>query len=332
MNKPLTQIEPFSNVLTTMTEISQLSFDYMALIFFSSIIASFGLLLNSSAVIIGAMLIAPLMNPILAVAFSSLFSQKSLLLQSVVTLITGILSALVISVLIGLIFNGVGVTPEELARTKPNIMDLVVALSAGGMGGFVHVRRSMNATAAGVAIAISLMPPLCCVGLGLAQGNPSVYLGASLLFATNVACVLLSAIAVFLLLDMPYFKKSFRAFIVPILSVLLLAVPLIYNFQTVLAENQIKTQISHLLSTKTETFKHVQIARIELDHLPKVPVVTVMVRSTQFSLNPSQVKLVENYLGEQVGYPVRLIVQVAPIIEITSDPEPPLDRDGLLQY
>ncbi len=291
----------------------------------ASIIATFGLLLNSTAVIIGAMIISPLMDPILGVSFASLVRNRTLTTHSTITLITGIALTLGLSFLIGQVFGSVGTTSEMLSRTKPNIMDLAVALAAGFLGAYVKVRSSVSGTVYGAAIAIALTPPLCVVGLGLALNNQPLYLGSTLLFLTNLASILFSSLLAFIWIDVPRHRVALKSFIIPATAVILLAIPLVFSFHTLIEEKKLSRELHSLLKSKTHTFEKLEIVSTDIDLFQKPIRISVTVRAKPTDISPHQVNQVRDYLQSRMEKDVELIVNLTPILQIRSEetPEPP---------
>jgi uncharacterized hydrophobic protein (TIGR00271 family) len=154
-------------------------------------IATLGLLQNSVAVIIGAMLVSPLMGPIVALGFSLTTLDYHQMKRSVLALGTGVVVALGISILIVGVSPLQAETPEILARTQPNLFDLLVAVFSGLAGGYAVIKGRGEAIV-GVAIATALMPPLAVVGYGLATGKTPIAVGSAMLFMTNLLAIALS--------------------------------------------------------------------------------------------------------------------------------------------
>lgn len=182
------------------------SLNYWLEIVFSAGIATFGLVLNSPAVIIGAMLISPLMGPIMATGLSLAVGDLYLSIKAVGNLVASIALAIGLSAFFVWLLPFHSATAEILGRTNPNLLDLGIALFSG-LAGSVAVSRSGGAggvtTLPGVAIAVALMPPLCTMGFGLGSGaNMRIMGGAGLLFLTNLVAIVASAFAVFLLVGM----------------------------------------------------------------------------------------------------------------------------------
>lgn len=165
---------------------------YVFLVVASCTIATLGLLLNSVAVIIGAMLIAPLMGPIILLGFSVARTDIVHGVTAAKSLLVGVLVALTSSYVIVKLSPFIAPTPEILARTQPNLFDLLVAVVSGLAGGYAVVRREVG-TVAGVAIATALMPPLATAGYGLATNNHAIFDGAFFLFLTNMVAISFSA-------------------------------------------------------------------------------------------------------------------------------------------
>lgn len=163
-------------------------------------IAVFGLIADSTAVVIGAMLVAPLLTPILGLSAAIIMGWPRRLLRY--ALVVGIASASA-TMLAGFIAYVVRLDldplpPELLARTAPNLRDLGIALAAGVAGAFAIVRRAAGDAMSGAAVAVALVPPLSAVGILFQQGEPDLAVGALLLFATNVAGVVMAAAVTFI--------------------------------------------------------------------------------------------------------------------------------------
>lgn len=169
-----------------------LSERYLFMTAMSGGIAVLGLLLSSPAVVIGAMLLSPLMDPIMGLGFALAIGDYRWLKQSARSLAWG--SVLAIALCAALVFLSPiqTITPEIAARTRPNLFDLFVALFSALAGAYAMI-RGREGTIVGVAIATALMPPLAVVGFGLATLNQTVFLGALLLYVTNLLTIALTA-------------------------------------------------------------------------------------------------------------------------------------------
>ncbi len=175
-----------AEVQLALREQSEPDFDYFVLVLLSCTIATFGLLIDSAATIIGAMLVAPLMSPILGLGLASIRGDTILLRNATSALARGAVLAILLSAFITwtniqLPFISLLEIPAEvLARTRPSPIDLGVALAGGLAATFALVQPNLSATLPGVAIATALMPPLCAIGVGLALGDWEVAGGGGL--------------------------------------------------------------------------------------------------------------------------------------------------------
>ncbi len=168
-----------------------ISLSYWLLVILSCGIATLGLIINSPAVIIGAMLVAPLMRPILGLGMGIAISDLYLSIKSILNIILSILVTITTSALITILVPLYDITPEILARTSPTVLDLFIAVLAGLVAALGSIRVDgkdlMGDVAAGAAIGVALMPPLSVVGYGVGVGfNTSIIWGAFLLFLTNL--------------------------------------------------------------------------------------------------------------------------------------------------
>lgn len=173
------------------------------LVVFSCAIATLGLIADSTAVVIGAMLVAPLLTPIVGLALGAVRGRLPLLLTAAIGLAEGIVVAVLLSAMLAslaraLPFDALVTLPHEAQiRTRPNPFDLAIALAGGAVGAYALARLPSSDALPGVAIATALMPPLCTVGIGIALGDRGVWGGAALLFVTNLSAIVFAAIVVF---------------------------------------------------------------------------------------------------------------------------------------
>ena len=167
---------------------------FFALMGFASVIASMGVLTDSTAVVIGAMLIAPLMTPLMGMAISLVMGWPNRLTRSVIIALAGIVFAIGIGALLGLVAPTVintGTNSQIVGRSSPTILDLITAVAAGSAGAYGLSRPDVSDSLPGVAIAISLVPPLSVVGIAYSQADWSAGNGALLLFTTNMVAILI---------------------------------------------------------------------------------------------------------------------------------------------
>ncbi len=168
---------------------------YSTLMVLSVFIASLGLLADSTAVVIGAMIVAPLMGPILGVAAAAIMGWRRRMWTQLGLLTAGSLGAVGTAALVGYLVSGDPdpLPSEILARTGPSVLDVGVALGAGAVAAYSVVRKQAADAFAGAAIAVALVPPLSSIGILLQLGRLEMAMGAILLFSVNVVGVLLAA-------------------------------------------------------------------------------------------------------------------------------------------
>ncbi|MGM8871594.1 DUF389 domain-containing protein [Psychrobacter sp. 2Y5] len=162
---------------------------YFIMNILSAIIASYGLVTNSAAVVIGAMLVAMMLGPITGVALAIIDHRMPLLWKSLFTVIAGVSLVVLVGFLIGLLHNDQPLTSEILSRTQPTSMDLMIALAGGTAGAYAMVSPHLSVAVVGVAVATALVPPLAASGILFAHSETQLGLGALLLAITNIIAI-----------------------------------------------------------------------------------------------------------------------------------------------
>lgn len=172
---------------------------FWTLLLLAAVIASAGVVSDSTATVIGAMIVAPLMTPILGVVLSVTIGDGRNLAVSAVLVVTGALAVIGIGYAVGLLAEvpvDAAHSSQVAGRVNPSLIDLVAAVATGAVGAFAIVRSDVSDTLPGVAIAISLVPPLAVVGLTLEARQSGEAVGALLLFLTNVSAILVTGVIV----------------------------------------------------------------------------------------------------------------------------------------
>ena len=235
------------------------------LLFLATVIATAGVISDSTATVIGAMIVAPLMLPIMATAAALVVGNTPRAARSALLVLAGATSVIAVSWLVGLLYPDVvsfTTNSQITSRISPRLLDLVAALAAGAAGAFAMSRDDIADSLPGVAIAISLVPPLCVVGVSLAYGEVDAALGALLLFTVNVLAILLAGggvLAVLGLYKATTVKLSGHgrrnAFILLVLGVLIVAIPLTLTGRKIVRDVQsqiIVRQVANEWLTGTE--------------------------------------------------------------------------------
>ncbi len=307
--------EHLKQIRVDLLEESTLDINYLVLILGSCIIATFGLLSNSAAVIIGAMIIAPLMLPIRGLAFGAVEGNVIIFRKGLVALAVGTVLAIFLACFLGALVQIPDFGSEVLARSKPTLLDLGIAIAAGGISGYAKVQPKVSATLAGTAIAVALMPPICVIGLGLSQANWSLSLGASLLYLTNLLGITLSCMLTFLMAGYTPLHRARKAIFWALALTAILVIPLGVSFAELIEQAQLEASLKRALLNRTITFQRVELIATDTNWLTKPPEVRLIVRSSE-ALTPKQVQLLEAFVEKEMGQPFTLIFQVSQVEEV----------------
>ncbi|WP_230206943.1 DUF389 domain-containing protein [Novosphingobium sp. Gsoil 351] len=245
---------------------------YLFMTMMSAGIAVLGLLLSSPAVVIGAMLISPLMSPILGLGFSLALFDFSEMRRALIALVAGSVCAVAFTALIVALSPLQAPTAEIVARTRPNLFDLGVALFAALAGTFAII-RGRGDTVVGVAIATALMPPLAVVGYGLATWNLAVLGGSLALFVTNFVTIALCATVMARFYGFGHFlssQQSWTQTVVLTLVFIAMAIPLGLSLKQIAIEAVTVTQVRSLLSDRFGADARVTQLDVNFDASPIV--------------------------------------------------------------
>lgn len=297
---------------------SLLNASYLILTVSSCAIATLGLLTNSAAVIIGAMLIAPLMLPIRGLAYGALQGNIALFRQGVAAIAVGTFLSIAIAYSIGILVRIPAYGSEVLARSAPNLLDLGIAVAAGSMSGYAKVDPKVSASLAGTAIAVALMPPVSVIGLGLAQANSALSLGAALLYITNLLGITLSCMFIFLLAGYTSFRRARKALIWTMASTALLLIPLGISFARLAQQARLEASLQQALLNRTVTFQRLELLASETNWLADPPEVRLNVRA-KAPVTPRQVALLEEFVAQQTGRDFVLIFEVGQVEEVRRE-------------
>ena len=194
---------------------AKLNESFLVLTLGASLIATLGLLADNTAVVIGAMVVAPWILPLRVAVFATLIGDWRLLPRSALTLAAGATLTTLLSILLGLIAQANGLltvdafSEEIQKRLSPTLLDLGIALAAGAIATYAKVNPGAVSSMAGTAIAVALVPPVCVMGLMLAAGDFADARGAGLLYAANLLGILIGGISVLAIRE-PYFRDKLR--------------------------------------------------------------------------------------------------------------------------
>ncbi|MEW9856030.1 DUF389 domain-containing protein [Novosphingobium sp. M1R2S20] len=277
---------------------------YLFMTMMSAGIAVLGLLLSSPAVVIGAMLISPLMSPILGLGFSLALFDFAEMRRAMISLAAGSACAVLFTALIVSFSPLQAPTSEIIARTRPNLFDLLVALFAALAGTFAII-RGRGETIVGVAIATALMPPLAVVGYGLATWNLPVLAGASALYVTNFVTIALSATVMARFYGFGHFLSSQQSWMQTVVLFLVfagMAVPLALSLKQIAGEALTVSQVRSYLSEQFGADARVTQLDANFDANPMRFRAVVITPRTR--MQPAAE--LQEQLEQRVGKPLRL--------------------------
>lgn len=300
---------------------------FYVLVLLSTAIASYGLLANSTAVVIGAMLIAPLMGPIYGIALGLLREDRRLFFAAVLSEAIGIVLAVGLALIIGSLPLRPDFGSEILVRTKPNLYDLVVAIVAGVAGAYARSSERISPTLPGVAIATALVPPLAVCGLCLSDARWDAAFGSFLLFITNLLAIEIAAAVVFALAGLTLMPATdgrtiaglLRRFAVPVLLLIPISLFLLRTLTVMVREDRLSRNLRSIIDEDLHAVIGADVSELRHErHGSELEVVAVIL--TPQSIEPALVSATEADLKRRVDPNVHLIVRSL----ISRD----ADRDG----
>lgn len=325
-------------VIAEITPLSSPGFDFFLLVVLSCSIATLGLITDSPAVIIGAMLVAPLMSPIIGIGLASIVGDSTLLRNAVSALLRGAALAILLSAVVTVantylpIISFQSLPQEVLSRTHPTPLDLMIAFSGGVAAAYAMTQPNLSAALPGVAIATALMPPLCTVGIGLALGRLDVAGGAILLFVTNAVTIAFAAVLVFFLRGFGASSVAGktrlpRSLVLSASLTLLLFVPLNYWGVQFFREASENRKINQVVQEQVAQFSNAELVEMDLDRSGEVWEMEITVR-TNSQLRYHQVVQMQEAIVAQLNRPISLKVnqilaeRLDPLIPPTFTPTP----------
>lgn len=291
-----------ASVIATRQEDSSLTARYLFMLAMSAAIAILGLLLSSPAVVIGAMLLSPLMGPIIGVGFALATGDYAWLRRAALTLSVGTALGVALCSLVVTFSPLQTVTSEIAARTRPNLFDLLVALFSALAGAYAMI-RGREGTIVGVAIATALMPPLAVIGFGLATLNWTVFSGAGVLFFTNLMAIALTAAVVarfygFSSALSPHHSRLQTLLIA--LAFVALAVPLAVSLRTIAWEANASRQVNTALGAVFPARARVSQVNVDYDSKPIAIIATVLTPKLVAGANGAAERAIRRAIGRPV--------------------------------
>ena len=236
---PIASEQAFADLFTLLRKNARLSSVFATLMLLSSVLATLGLMQGSAPVIIGAMILAPLMAPIVSLSMGLLRFDSTLIEGSGKTLTAGVVMAIGLAALFAWWLPFEHYSQEITARINPNLLDLGVAIVSGIAAAYAYSREDIAKSLAGVAIAVALVPPLNVAGIGLGRMDWLVFQGAFLLFLTNLVGIVAAAGVTFYTLGFASLRYARVAFLYKLVLLALISLPLAYSTAVLIDEDDI---------------------------------------------------------------------------------------------
>lgn len=235
--------ERFKDLFLTLRSDAHINTKYLVLMILSTLLATVGLFANSTAVIIGAMLVAPLMIPIVSLSMGLLRGDMQIIKDSIIKISVGIILALLASSIVSSLLPYSEITNEIKTRINPTLLDLGVAILSGIAAAYSKSYKDITQNLAGVAIAVALVPPLAVAGIGLGYGNLYIFMGAFLLFFTNLVGIIIAAVLTFQVLGFSSVVKSKKSIMLIIVLLLIVSYPLYISYDKMIRKYEISTML-----------------------------------------------------------------------------------------
>jgi len=329
---------PSTDIYEEVSEGRQFDALYFSMLVFGCLIALLGLLLNSPAVIIGAMLISPLMGPILSCGLAMTLADGKLARKAGRNLGLSIVETILIAAIAAWLSPLKDVTPEILARTNPNLMDLLVAFFSGAAGTLALCsKRPVFTIVPGVAIATAVMPPLATIGYGISTRQWHVASGASMLFVTNLASIVVSADIGFLMVGirravapMPHEERRWwvrHRMAISWAILALLSIPLIKTLINAADQRKVRNEIRSTLAQKLNHPGTSRLDEVNVQMGSDLVSAEATVQTAKLIL-PNEENQIEQELSRRLG---RKVVLHLDQIQLATAPSPavavPVGRD-----
>jgi uncharacterized hydrophobic protein (TIGR00271 family) len=302
---------------------SEPGFRFYAMVAASTAIASFGLIQNSAAVVIGAMLVAPLMTPIFGIALALVRGNAELLGRSIKAEVIGVVVTITLAAVFGFLIPDLEVTSEMLSRTRPNLIDLLIAVFAGFAGAYAMVDEHISPALPGVAIATAIVPPLANVGICISLGAYHGAYGSFLLFFANFLSILLIASLLFfasgMSRELPTITKKdlIKRFGLACIGFLVVAGLLSKGLHDIVTERRLKKSIHTVLIDELAQLPATDVRQI-LHHRLENKIYVLAHLYSPSDITPSRVKNIQHAIEKKLEEPVEFFVRTTLSKDISS--------------
>ncbi|PRX43002.1 TIGR00341 family protein [Salegentibacter salegens] len=297
---PRATTEEFQELFKVLRENSKTTSIYVVMMILSTLIATFGLFADSSPVIIGAMILAPIISPIVSFAMGMVRYDTNMLKRGIITILIGTGVSLLFSSGVTLIIPIKLITSEIDARLSPTLLDMGIAVASGVAAAYAHAKEGIAKSLAGVAIAVALVPPLAVAGIGIGWWDWQVFSGAFLLYLTNLAGIIMFAGITFLVLGFAPFKRAKLGLVYTLILIGMVMVPLSLSF------NRIKKEASITRELEGSTVNELVIRDVKVRFGDPLRVSLTLVGPE--NLSSDEIREIKKKLEDDIGEPINLEV------------------------
>ncbi len=304
--------EDMKEALSALKESSKVSSIFITLMILSTLLATVGIFQDSTPSVIGAMILAPLMTPIISLSMGAVRSDKNIIQNSTVTLLLGIISALFFSAILTVFLPLDIVTSQISSRINPNLLDLFVAIFSGIAGAYAMAKEEVAKSLAGVAIAVALVPPLAVTGIGIGWGDLDIIYGSFLLFLTNFIGMIIAASLTFIILGFAPIHRAKKNLIYTLIVLIIVSIPLIFSFYSLILQSSDYEKLKNFKNI-TINNKNIEINLHNINSTSKYTVIELDIISKSH-LKDFEYKILKEQLEKKMDKNV--ILQISPKIVI----------------
>ncbi len=308
-------------IFEDINERSDPNFNFILLTVFSTIIVALGLIIDNAAVVIGGMIIAPLIWPILALGLAIIRGNMPMLKKATFTILKATLIIFLVSFVISVFSPYLGESSEVMLRVQPTLFELFIALAAGFIGTYVVAHPKLSGALAGVVAAVALVPPLSVMGILIANGSFILASGAALLYFTNLIAMTFAAIILFLLVGVKFPKRESSKNIAMsniswfVIFLIIIAIPLTLVMRDIIKENGDRAVVRDVIEEYT---MNAVITNLVVDDQRNLTIINATIQSP-VELTSLYARRLSDILAEKLGTPVNLKVTVVPTYEVSQD-------------
>ncbi len=302
---PRATTEEFQELLKVLKENAKLSSSFIVMMILATLIATFGLFGDSSPVIIGAMILAPIIAPIVSFSMGMVRYDTNMLKTGIVTILIGTIVALIFAAGVSIIIPLKVLTGEINARLTPNLLDMGIAVASGIAAAYAHAKEGIAKSLAGVAIAVALVPPLAVAGIGIGWWDWEVFSGAFLLYLTNLAGIIMFAGITFLLLGFAPFRRARMGLVYTLIIISIVMIPLSLSFSRIKQEASITSKLEGI------NFERIYLRDVKV-RTGKPLMVSLKLVSPE-AIDSEEMSRIKIQIEEKIGQPI--ILEVISAIE-----------------